>query len=411
MERGFKFQHYRSTAACTGGSITTSPPLPGLVSQVDIFSGDNDGVGFVFGWKSANDHHVVLLENDRWPVFAVDDIPGPFIKFKRRIPGRPCLRHMNASTSCFGTYAHLNKTHSAPFGVPATYAQTFTPFPTTAPFRLTLIVKEGQARITFQEPLSQARVMLRAELPLNTYSGGLVGLTTYANNPRFSNLRLTDLSLGPQPSAFCDGAAKCQQDGDCGSGWEPLLGAPGRCPPEGNAAAVFFAVVGWLALGGLGAAAYFGRLPPSVSRRAGVPFPDRVVRLAGKVSPALAAWLAAGGGGGPGAGTRAGGPMWQPRPMASPSPLESNYRAPLAANDACASSSSCGAFAGPGAGPRAAAPVGAAPFIVQTASPLVQTAMAMSAEEPAVPAVAVHVAEYGDERPAPTYEHSSSCQA
>jgi hypothetical protein len=387
-------------------AVLRGPDHSDFILEVDIFSGDNDGVGFVFGWKSADDHHVVMLMDDKWPVWAADGIPGPFIKFKRRIPGRLCGEFMNESSTCFATYAHLDSTNSSPFSVPATYAQSFVPYPTTTPFRLTLIVREGQARVTFQAPLSQQKVMLRAAMPLNTYSGGRVGLTTYANNPRFSNLRLTDLSVGAQPSSFCDGTARCEHDGYCGAGWEAVAGEPPPCPPMRNGAAVFFAVVGWLLLGGLGAAAYFGRLPPSFSRRAGVAYPDGVVRLARKVSPSLAAWLA--GGGGSRAGTRAGGQPWSPGPATNPSPLESNYRAPLAINDACASNP-YGTAPEHAAGTCAMAAVGAG--YLQTASPLVQTAMPLSAGESAVPAVAIHVPEFGDERPAPTYDHSSSGRA
>jgi len=99
----------------------------------------------------------------------VDGVSGPFAKFKRRLPGIPCLPQMDKNNSCSATYAHLNGTNSVPFAPPASYAQTFVPYPTTAPFRLTLIVREGQARVTFVEPLSGVKMMLRAEPPINTY--------------------------------------------------------------------------------------------------------------------------------------------------------------------------------------------------------------------------------------------------
>jgi hypothetical protein len=88
-------------------AVVTGPEYTDFILEVDVFSGDNDGVGFVFGWKSAEDHHVVLLENDQWPIWAMDGVSGPFLKFKRRIPGKPCAHRMNETTSCFNTYAYF----------------------------------------------------------------------------------------------------------------------------------------------------------------------------------------------------------------------------------------------------------------------------------------------------------------
>ena len=166
-------------------------------------------------------------------------------------------------------------------------------------------------------------------------SGGRVGLTTYANNPRFTNLRITDLAKGPAPTSFCDGVAACASDGYCGGPWAPIDPARNGCPPAGNGAAVFFALLGWLMLGVMCGLACCGRLPPTGTRRSGVPYPRGLVYVAGQVSPGTAAWLAAGGFGSGGGGgvTRAIPPV---NSLATPSPLESNYRAPLV--DACNSS-------------------------------------------------------------------------
>ena len=92
------------------------------------------------------------------------------------------------------------------------------PYPTTRPFTMSLVVKRGRARMLYFDPSTDppTPVAIDAELPAASYAGGKIGLFTYANNPRFLNLRVTDLSPAAKstPSDYCMGRAKC----DTGTG-------------------------------------------------------------------------------------------------------------------------------------------------------------------------------------------------
>ena len=69
-----------------------------LVSAT-ILTQDNDGVGFTFGYKGANNYHTAVIINDAWPEVAADGIKGPFMKMKKR-NARPCAGRMDASNHC-----------------------------------------------------------------------------------------------------------------------------------------------------------------------------------------------------------------------------------------------------------------------------------------------------------------------
>ena len=48
-----------------------------FIAEMDVESFDNDGVGFVFGFISPEDHYVAISVNDLWPAPAADGIGGP----------------------------------------------------------------------------------------------------------------------------------------------------------------------------------------------------------------------------------------------------------------------------------------------------------------------------------------------
>ena len=84
-----------------------------FLAQVRISNPDNDGVGFTFGWKGANDHHVAFLIDDQWPRRpAAAGVRGPMMSMQRR-NARPCRPLMNATNSCYDTYAYLTSDHNA----------------------------------------------------------------------------------------------------------------------------------------------------------------------------------------------------------------------------------------------------------------------------------------------------------
>ena len=92
---------------------------------------------------------------------------------------------------------------------------------------MSLVVKRGRARMLYFDPSTDppTPVAIDAELPAASYAGGKIGLFTYANNPRFLNLRVTDLSPAAKstPSDYCMGRAKCDTGtGLCQGGEGPI---------------------------------------------------------------------------------------------------------------------------------------------------------------------------------------------
>ena len=146
-----------------------------LEVEVDA-TGDNDGMGLVFGWQSEANNLRAILMNDGSPNPAADGVGGPFMKIKRR-NGKPCLGAMDASNNCFETLSYLTNdkadalrarpynnplwgpsnfnhpsgAYSWPRTLPPPFAQTY-PYATDANFglkALTLIVKDSEATLLF----------------------------------------------------------------------------------------------------------------------------------------------------------------------------------------------------------------------------------------------------------------------
>ena len=130
-----------------------------FVAEAELVIEDDDGVGFVFGWRGENDHHMAIAINDIWPSPAADGVGGPFIKVKRR-NSRTCTGSMDAVNNCFDTLGYTDSTGTYPAALPDGYApsygrfpcskQTHCSFPTATAFKMTLIVRGGEARCFFE---------------------------------------------------------------------------------------------------------------------------------------------------------------------------------------------------------------------------------------------------------------------
>jgi hypothetical protein len=193
-----------------------------FIAEATIVSQDNDGLGFTFGVQSndtagldAPTRHTAHMINDIWPNPPADGIPGPHMKIKRK-NARPCLGNMDSTNNCFDTLGYLTPTASSP-RMPREFAKTYVPYPHDSGFfNLTLIVTGGTARMQFFDRATGQNVGVRANIP--NYIGGYVGLFTYADNPRITSFRITDISSSANslPTDYCHGTdGPCKDAGVC----------------------------------------------------------------------------------------------------------------------------------------------------------------------------------------------------
>lgn len=137
------------------------------------------------------------------------------MKIKRK-NARPCLGNMDSTNNCFDTLGYLSPTASSP-RMPREFAKTYVPYPHDSGFfNLTLIVTGGTARMQFFDRATGQNVGVRANIP--NYIGGYVGLFTYADNPRITSFRITDISSSANslPTDYCHGTdGPCKDAGVC----------------------------------------------------------------------------------------------------------------------------------------------------------------------------------------------------
>ena len=76
-----------------------------FIMQIEVDNYDNDGVGFVFGYKDALDHFKIHKRLDPWPSPTADNVDGPHYKVMKRIGQFPCVGGMNATNACYQAVA------------------------------------------------------------------------------------------------------------------------------------------------------------------------------------------------------------------------------------------------------------------------------------------------------------------
>ena len=219
---------------------------------------DEETWGFVFGWddkQPVTKNYMAMANNDRWPDPAADGVRGPFIKLKKT-NDKPCIPIMNTSYNCYDTisYSDSEGNHFAndDFGfaqgfnnnnpgrfnidgervtdIPGEYASVY-PYDTDERWpdrKMTLIVKDGQARLLLPGPERDFGGLNGFRQPstyvgtwsydLGDYTGGQIGFMTYAHRGTFKEVKITDLTDDANlPSAYCDGnpQATCTSGGVC----------------------------------------------------------------------------------------------------------------------------------------------------------------------------------------------------
>ena len=210
-----------------------------FILEVTAAHDDDDGWGFVFGYDQiTSQHYQASVINDEWPQPASDGVQGPFVKMKKT-NGAPCVAgQMNetAGNHCYDTISYTDGTGAYVDGslvtdYPGEYARKYPwkiddVWPTR---KLTLIVKDGEARVMVQGPEKimntptnfyrqpdQYVATWTYNLNALGYGGGRLGLFTFAHQATFYNLTITDLSNDANlPTAYCNGMGTCTAGGVC----------------------------------------------------------------------------------------------------------------------------------------------------------------------------------------------------
>ena len=57
--------------------------LDEFIIEADVFLHDNDGIGFVFGFRNINEHFTAVEINDQWPQVICPCVPPPILPHLR----------------------------------------------------------------------------------------------------------------------------------------------------------------------------------------------------------------------------------------------------------------------------------------------------------------------------------------
>ena len=219
--------------------------------EVTATHDDDDVWGFVFGYDpfaTPSPHFVAMVNNDKWPDPPADGVRGPFSKIVAT-NGKSFenLENITTATNPYDTLSYNDYLGrfvidgESRLDVPGEYTRTY-PFKVDAVWpdrRITLIVKDGEARImvmapdgtdsgapvnNFRQP-TQYISTWTSNLVAAGYTGGRIGLFLNAHQATFTDLKVTDLST-TMPTGYCNGAlgATCTATGVCAA-----VAAPDVC--------------------------------------------------------------------------------------------------------------------------------------------------------------------------------------
>jgi len=162
-----------------------------------------------------------VMINDQWPNPPADGVGGPMMKLKYRNPAvAECAGNIDSTNNCYDTLSYIDSsgTNNANSGsVSDYYMSTYYDFATdvTVLTKLYLIVRNGEARYGWWNSADQKWMMTWASLP-DSYSGGSIGFFTYAHQPYYQDLYITDLDVYNTDivNGMCGGHGTCT-DGAC----------------------------------------------------------------------------------------------------------------------------------------------------------------------------------------------------
>jgi len=199
-----------------------------FIIQMDVDNYDNDGVGFIFGYKSAVDHFKIHKRIDTWPSPSPDYVDGPNFKVMKRT-GFPCVSGMNETNACYQAIAFADNGGVYHSGLPA---DTVTPWQYANRYydyeigrglnnsvsRMMLMVRGDELR-TYFTPQQAPELKVGAfvfDLSNYNYFGGRVGMYMYAHQAQFLAFSIATLTGPNAVTSFCAEGGTCNdQTGLC----------------------------------------------------------------------------------------------------------------------------------------------------------------------------------------------------
>jgi hypothetical protein len=145
-----------------GFAIYKARKFRNFVLTVEVAAQDNDGMGLVWAYTGTDRHYRVIMINDVWPEFALDNVRGPLMRMDKRVS--------NDSP----WYQRL-----------ALVKNDYKPYPERTPLRWTLTVLDG--KFTFER---EDKLKIEGTDP--DYVDGYIGVQVYAHQAEFDNFRITE---------------------------------------------------------------------------------------------------------------------------------------------------------------------------------------------------------------------------
>ena len=76
--------NYPGDNQLSGSYLINDAVYDSFIAEFDVFSADNDGLGFLFGYQTLDDHFTATEINDQWPSPPADGYGGPHQKLRQR---------------------------------------------------------------------------------------------------------------------------------------------------------------------------------------------------------------------------------------------------------------------------------------------------------------------------------------
>ena len=210
--------NYPGDNALSGSYLINDEFYDQFIAEFEVYSADNDGLGFLFGFQDINDHFTATEINDIWPSPAADGYGGPHMKLRQRSGAQ--LPAMNAGNNVYS----LLDSEDGDDGV-SVAKQNFVPYTGSTVMNMALRVAccdgDGNTIITFLSSRHSSTGALEGVQRLtgktSSYSPGKLGLFVYAHTATFDNFQVTPLSGGTGAAlGYCEGAGTCNYaDGTC----------------------------------------------------------------------------------------------------------------------------------------------------------------------------------------------------
>jgi len=207
--------NYPGDNQLTGSYLMNGDSYDTFIAEFEVFSDDNDGLGFLFGYQGINEHFTATEINDQWPNPPADGYSGPHMKLRQR--NGAALPTMNADNTVYS----LLESNDGDDGV-SVAKQNYVPYRGSTVMNMALKVDccdaAGNTFITFlssrHSSSGEVEGVQRLTGMTSAYTPGRIGLFVYAHTAKFDNFQITPLNgaeLG-----YCEGAGECNMgDGTC----------------------------------------------------------------------------------------------------------------------------------------------------------------------------------------------------